>query len=425
MPKRNLAAGFTLFELVIYTAILGVVGVVGVSILSQVSRVYLQNQSRTEVVQNLREATQIIQQAIQQASGINTATSTTLSLSMQDSSKDPTQFRLNADAIERKEGSGNWARITTQRVKVMELQFSIVSTAVSFIDQTNRWAWNGNGLGWIDFNPPDGNVRVLSGGGDFYGYAKAANAGYFSLNCLTPNECTYPYKVSAAQNGDLSGFAWNDVFGWVSFNCANDHDPATPGVQPFCAANGGYDYKVTVDWQSGEFSGWAWMPTFGWISFNCNNSGIGNTCGTSNYKVAVEKKVGRPMNAIQVRMTIDYNTLNPLAAYSETYEFAVALSQPASLTVTSCTIGGLACSGASGTTASNVQITGSNFKSGATVKLSRPGYTDIIGSGFTLSAGALVNGSFDLSGAAVGTWDVWVTNPDGQTGVLPDGFTVN
>lgn len=30
---------------------------------------------------------------------------------------------------------------------------------------------------------------------------------------------------------------------------------------------------------------WAWSSNVGWISFNCNNSGIGDTCGTSLYRV--------------------------------------------------------------------------------------------------------------------------------------------
>jgi len=118
---------------------------------------------------------------------------------------------------------------------------------------------------------------------------------------------------------------------------------------------------------------------------------------------------------------MEYNTLNPLLAYRETYDFAVALAKPAALAVTGVT----PVSGASGATVSGVQITGSHFRSGAAVRLSRPGHLDIDGTGFTLSGGALVGGSFNLAGAARGTWNVWVHNPDGQIGVLPDGFTVN
>lgn len=430
MWHRDFEQGFTLLELVIYTAILGMVGVFGASILNQVSRMYIQNQSRIEVSQNLRSASQIIQEAVGQARGVNSASGSVLNLAMPAGvvDPDPTQFTRNAvtSAIEK-----NAARITTARVRVTELEFSIVSTMPLLVDSVNRWAWNGNGLGWIDFNPSEGNVRVTMGEGDFFGYARAANAasgaslGFFSLNCLTPGNCVHPYRVSSDANGNLSGFAWNDIFGWVSFSCANDHNPDLSGVQPFCAANGGFDYRVTVATTTGVFSGWAWMPAFGWISFNCNNSGIGNTCGTVSYHVAAQRGVGRPINAIQTRIRMQYNTANPLAMHEETYSFAVALSPAAAVRVDTCTIGGLACSGASGATVSGVQITGANFLSGAAVRLSRPGFAEIVGSGFTLQAGALAGGSFNLAGAARGTWDVWVHNPDGQIGVLPDGFTIN
>ncbi len=425
MEKRD-SAGFTLLELIIYTGILSIVGVISVAIFSQISRTYVQNQSKIEVVQNLRTASQIIQQAIQQASGINSASSTYLSLAMQDPAKDPTEFRLFQDAIERKEGAGSWMRITTDQVKVTNLNFSIISTQFTFIDQVNRWAWNGNGLGWIDFNPAEGNVRVPIGQGDFYGYAKAANAGYFSLNCQTPNDCTYPYKVSSDANGNLSGFAWNDLFGWVSFNCSNDHNPSLSGVQPFCAADGGYDYKVTIDTLTGDFSGWAWMPAFGWISFNCNNSGIGNTCATVSYKVTAQKqeRFGMPINAVRVEMTIESDTTNPFARYNESYDFAVVLAQPAAVRVSSITPSTRQTCG----TSCSPTINGSNFKTGAAVKLTRPGFPEIISSGTWTAAGggtSLSGGTFDLSGAAAGSWDVWVINPDGQVGVLPDGFLIN
>ncbi|MEK7193341.1 MAG: type II secretion system protein [Patescibacteria group bacterium] len=77
-------------------------------------------------------------------------------------------------------------------------------------------------------------------------------------------------------------------------------------------------------------------------------------------------------------------------------------------------------------TVSITTITGSNFQSGASVKLSKTGQTDIIGSGFTVANGTTINGgSFNLAGSATGAWDVVVTNSGGSPGMLPGGFTVN
>jgi hypothetical protein len=63
------------------------------------------------------------------------------------------------------------------------------------------------------------------------------------------------------------------------------------------------------------------------------------------------------------------------------------------------------------------------------VKLTKTGQSDIIASStnaFTLnSSTTLASGTFPITGAATGAWNVVVTNPDGQTGTLSNGFTVN
>jgi hypothetical protein len=337
-----------------------------------------------------------------------------------------TTISLSGGVVYQQEGSAAPNPLTSDRVQVTALSFSIVSAPQALIDPINHYAWNGNGWGWIDFNPPAGNVRAPVGAGDFYGYARiiglaSQDSGWIALNCQTADECTYQYKVSSDANGNLSGWAWSEYAGWISF-CGDTNGGSTwNGSRWVCPASP--TYQVSIVPTTGEFSGWAWSSNMGWISFNCNNSGIGNTCGTSNYKVAVQKKLGRPINAVQVQISLRYvpGISNPLAAYSETYTFAVALTQAASLTVSSI----LPTSGSSGTVVT-ANISGANFKSGATAKLSRSGFADINASGCTfISSTALNNCSFDLGGAAVGAWDVWVVNPDGQIGVLPQGFTVN
>jgi len=136
-----------------------------------------------------------------------------------------------------------------------------------------HWAWN-DVLGWIDFYFDD--VRVTSA--KIKGYA-SSSVGYISFDCGSSpngNVCNPPtlsWKVINDGSGNLSGFAWNDAIGWISFDC-HDLDPA-------CAS---FNYQVTIG-ADGKFNGWAWNDVVGWISFNCNNSDIGNTCGVSDYKV--------------------------------------------------------------------------------------------------------------------------------------------
>jgi hypothetical protein len=139
-----------------------------------------------------------------------------------------------------------------------------------------HWAWN-DVIGWIDFYFDD--VEVTSN--ELSGYA-SSSVGYIAFDCgNTPNGniCNPPtlsWSVTNDGSGNLSGWAWSEAIGWISFYCA-DLDL----VPPICDQ---FNYRVTID-GSGNFSGWAWNDVVGWISFNCNNSGIGDTCATSNYKV--------------------------------------------------------------------------------------------------------------------------------------------
>ncbi len=80
--------------------------------------------------------------------------------------------------------------------------------------------------------------------------------------------------------------------------------------------------------------------------------------------------------------------------------------------------------GVSGSTVA-ATLAGNNFHSGATVRLTRPGYSDIPGSSVGFVSATQLTCTFNLAGAAAGQWNVVLTNPDGQNGSLPDSFTVS
>ncbi|GEM_PF-455456 len=163
----------------------------------------------------------------------------------------------------------------------------------------NHWAWN-DVIGWIDFYFKESpNVYVDLVAGELRGYA-SSSVGYIALNCHTPPSgatanCPIDYKVSvdtATSPRKLSGWAWNDVIGWISF-CGDDQGGSTLGGTTWLCPNRQLPnslYGVTID-ASGNFSGWAWNDVVGWISFNCNNL---NTCGTVNYKVKANFPVLAP-----------------------------------------------------------------------------------------------------------------------------------
>ena len=143
-----------------------------------------------------------------------------------------------------------------------------IAFAATNIDSTYRYAWN-DVIGWIDFYQT-GNVNATPT--QLSGYA-TSSVGYIALDCATsPNGdicATSNFRVSNDGSGNLTGWAWNDAIGWISFDSAT--------------ATSSYVYQVTISPLTGYFSGWAWNDIVGWISFNCNDI---NNCDTApNHKV--------------------------------------------------------------------------------------------------------------------------------------------
>jgi len=89
------------------------------------------------------------------------------------------------------------------------------------------------------------------------------------------------------------------------------------------------------------------------------------------------------------------------------------------------TVTGIAPAAAPNDAPVSVVISGTNFLEGATVELVMDGEV-IPGTAVTVVSATEINATFDLTGAAVGTYDVVATNPGPlqPTGTLPDGFTV-
>ena len=82
-------------------------------------------------------------------------------------------------------------------------------------------------------------------------------------------------------------------------------------------------------------------------------------------------------------------------------------------------------SGTSGSPVNIGNLTGTNFVSGASVKLSRMGNPDLFASNVNVLDFTNLTCILSLPvGTAPGSWDVTVINTDGQSGVLSNGFTV-
>jgi hypothetical protein len=137
------------------------------------------------------------------------------------------------------------------------------------------WAW-GDVIGWMDFHFTH-TITVSSQ--KLTGYA-SSSVGDISLDCQTTSIgdiCgTSDYKVLNDGTGALSGWGWNDTYGWISF-CGGQATSSCPGTVA---------YQVRINGATGVFENdginYAWNDIVGWISFNCANYG---GCGTSDYKV--------------------------------------------------------------------------------------------------------------------------------------------
>ena len=81
--------------------------------------------------------------------------------------------------------------------------------------------------------------------------------GFLLLALIAIEEIASPnLKASASSSHNLSGYAWSDTIGWISFNCTNTSSCTTA------------DYGVHINESTGVMSGYAWSSNVGWVSFN-------------------------------------------------------------------------------------------------------------------------------------------------------------
>lgn len=80
--------------------------------------------------------------------------------------------------------------------------------------------------------------------------------------------------------------------------------------------------------------------------------------------------------------------------------------------------------GANTGSVSITNLAGTGFVSGATVKLTRSGQSDIVATSVNVVSATQITCSFNLTGKKTGLWNVVVTNPSALSGTLANGFGV-
>ncbi len=159
-------------------------------------------------------------------------------------------------------------------------------------------------LGFLVFQNKDASADADD---NVSGWAWSENIGWLSFNCNNPElpepRCSINYGVNIDEStGEFEGYAWSENVGWISFEPSDlvgcPSAPCKASVDIFTGEVSGWakvlcsdswirlrdtDYEVNIDKDTGEFHGWAWSDDYGWLSFNCAEGG---DCGTADYKVA-------------------------------------------------------------------------------------------------------------------------------------------
>lgn len=118
--------GFSLLEILIYTAIIGIVGSFFSGILLSVTRIQNQQNASIEVNQQLNFVIGNIQRVIRESSYVDIATgtaATTLTLKMTDPAKDPTIIKITGGKVTLQQGGSNPIDLTTSAVTADKLAF--------------------------------------------------------------------------------------------------------------------------------------------------------------------------------------------------------------------------------------------------------------------------------------------------------------
>ena len=87
-------------------------------------------------------------------------------------------------------------------------------------------------------------------------------------------------------------------------------------------------------------------------------------------------------------------------------------------------ISGISPASGANNVALSMTVTGDNFRSGATVRLTRAGYPAIYATGVSVSSSTEIDCTFTFSNAEKGSYNLEVTNPDGRSATREGAFTL-
>lgn len=135
MQTNSKRKGFSLIEILVYTAIIGVVGTLMNGILISILKIQNKQVAITEVHQQMNFVIHNIQRFVRESDAINMTLNEpgdTLTLTMADAEDDPTLIYKSGSEIFLKEGGAAAVPLTTNDVTVEELEFTKLSSATGY-----------------------------------------------------------------------------------------------------------------------------------------------------------------------------------------------------------------------------------------------------------------------------------------------------
>ncbi len=193
--------------------------------------------------------------------------------------------------------------------------------------------------------------------------------------------------------------------------------PNTEQFQNFWVYDGQYDTfdPVAGVGSSGTLSG------HGVTIIGYHDDGAGN--GYWKVLNSWGTRANRPQGTYYQDMYINYGAKVPGYDMYVTYYYTMDISFDPSVLLQPSISGITPDHGWSGEPTS-FTISGDMFGTGADVRLTRTGTTPIVATGVSVPSENTITGTFNLTGQEGGTWSVVVTNPNGLSATLADGFVI-
>ncbi|MCX6354635.1 MAG: hypothetical protein NTZ78_07000 [Candidatus Aureabacteria bacterium] len=126
----------------------------------------------------------------------------------------------------------------------------MAKSKIGRISEGNNLIW-GESIGWVNLRTAHAELKI--GSNILAGWVWLENCGWVCLGEGRPlngerysNGGAYDWGVNNDGRGNLSGFAWSEVTGWINFSTSHS--------------------RVYLD-ETGQFYGYAWGENAGWMHF--------------------------------------------------------------------------------------------------------------------------------------------------------------